>query len=366
MDVVLELLGIGAVTALAWVTPRFARPTVPFGVRVPPGRVDDPVVHAVRRRYSLLVIVAGVAVAVAVTVLAGRAPASVGIGATAAIDVGAFLLASRAVRAAKRAGDWYGGVRQAVTADTTLRTDPVRLPWVWVAVTLAVVVASGAVGIVRFPTLPATLGTLRQAGVDAATRVPTTVATAFAPVFLQLGFTVLLLLVTAGALRSRPELDAADPAGSARRYRRYLRATSRALLATGIASNIGLALLALQLWELVAPGPLMTVAVAVPGTLVGIGWIVLWVRFGTSGNRLPAEPGEDVPSRYVQRDDDRFWYLAGTMYANRADRAVLVPRRVGMGWTFNAAHPVTWIVVAALVAIAVLAATGVIHLPSRG
>lgn len=365
MDVVLELFGIGAVTALFWVTPRFARPTVPFGVRVPPGRVDDPEVHAARRRFAMLVLIAGAAAAIGCAALAGRLPIGAGVGAVAAVDLGAFLLASRTVRTAKRAGDWYGGVRQAVTADTTLRTDPVRLPRVWAAMTLAVVVATGVVGIVRFPALPTTLGTLRQAGVDAGTRMPTTVATAFAPVFLQLGLTLLMLLGTAGALRSRPELDAADPTGSARRYRRYLQATSRALLATSVASNITFAVLALQLWELLTPAPLVTVAVAAPIALIGIGWIAVWARFGTSGSRLPAEPGEDAPSRFVQRDDDRFWYLAGTMYANRADRAVLVPRRVGMGWTLNAAHPVTWIVVAALVAIAVLAATGVIYLPGR-
>ena len=38
-------------------------------------------------------------------------------------------------------------------------------------------------------------------------------------------------------------------------------------------------------------------------------------------------------------DDDRFW-KAGSIYVNRADPAVLVPKRFGVGWTVNLGNPI--------------------------
>ncbi|MFC7468900.1 DUF5808 domain-containing protein [Actinomadura keratinilytica] len=40
----------------------------------------------------------------------------------------------------------------------------------------------------------------------------------------------------------------------------------------------------------------------------------------------------------MTRDDDRFWRAAGTVYVNADDPAVLVPKRVGLGWTVNLAN----------------------------
>lgn len=42
-----------------------------------------------------------------------------------------------------------------------------------------------------------------------------------------------------------------------------------------------------------------------------------------------------------QREDDHYWRL-GLFYANRKDKAFLVPKRIGIGWTVNFASPITW------------------------
>jgi uncharacterized membrane protein len=81
---------------------------------------------------------------------------------------------------------------------------------------------------------------------------------------------------------------------------------------------------------------------------------------------LPALPGEhEEDTGAVQRDDDRYWYLAGMIYANRRDPAVLVHRRVGAYWTLNAGHPVAWVLIAVIVVTALLSGFDVIDLPER-
>jgi uncharacterized membrane protein len=54
-------------------------------------------------------------------------------------------------------------------------------------------------------------------------------------------------------------------------------------------------------------------------------------------------------------DDDRCW-KAGQFYFNRDDSRILVPKRLGFGRTLNFAHPVSWVLFAAPIAVAVFAA----------
>jgi uncharacterized membrane protein len=56
-------------------------------------------------------------------------------------------------------------------------------------------------------------------------------------------------------------------------------------------------------------------------------------------------------------DDDRHW-LAGTIYFNREDKRVLVPKKLGLGFgrTLNLAQPVSWLVLLAPVIVAILIA----------
>jgi len=361
------LLAVVLVTIGFRALPTFARPTLPFGVRVPPDHVDDVAVREQRRRYAHRVERTGVlaaVVAVALALLGADAgPQGAAVAGLVVADLVLFLVASRAVREAKRVGDFYAGTRQAVTADTTLRTDPVRMPWAPLAAAVTVLLATAAVGLARLPRLPATLPALGGLGVDPSVQVPATAGTAFGPVVHQVVNTVLTAALVALVLRARPDLDAADPVGSAARYRRYLRGVAVLLLATAALANVALAVIALQLWGVVAPGPLSVTASALPLCVAGLGWVWFMVRVGDAGHRLP---GGTARSRFVQRDDDRHWYLGGMVYGNRADPALLVHKRIGIGWTLNLGHPVTWAVLAGLIVLVVLAVTGAIDLPVRG
>ncbi len=69
--------------------------------------------------------------------------------------------------------------------------------------------------------------------------------------------------------------------------------------------------------------------------------LVVAFRTGQGGSRLPApegaEPEEDTG--VVRRDDDRYWHGFGSLYVNRADPAIFVAKRFGIGWTVNFGNP---------------------------
>ncbi|MEV4800117.1 hypothetical protein AB0K18_08870 [Nonomuraea sp. NPDC049421] len=358
---------VALLTAVAWAVPVLGRPTLPFGVRVPGSHAADPAVTAQRRRYTRSVLLLGGVAALlapSAAVLLGTADVLQAVVVVlGAAQIGLFYAAHRAVTGAKRRGKWYEGARQATAADTTLRTDPERVPLRLLIPSVLLLLITAAVGSTRYAALPETLATLRGWGVDAVTRVPTTLATAFAPVLSQLALTLLTPLLVAALLRARPDLDAARPQGSARRYRVYLRGLSRLLLAGVACANLTLLLLALQLWETVPSGTLVTVLTWLPVAAVALAGLVFAVRVGEAGHRLPPLPGEEQESGYVQRDDDRHWHLAGMLYANRMDPAILVHQRVGGRWTLNLGNPVAWAIVAVIAVVALLSVLGVIDLP---
>lgn len=63
-------------------------------------------------------------------------------------------------------------------------------------------------------------------------------------------------------------------------------------------------------------------------------------------------------------EDPRNWHL-GVFYAARDDRRLLVPKRLyGAGWTLNFARPLAWVLLVAIIALAL--APLLLLLPSAG
>jgi uncharacterized membrane protein len=375
-DSALLLAVFGTVTAAWWAVPALTRPHLVFGIAVPPGRIGDPALAAIRKAYSRNVIALGIALA-APAWAAGRFidPATVtGVGATALVAAGfaAYAIASTAVRAAKTDGDWYAGTRQGVTADLSFRTDPVRVPWRGLAPALAVLAATVAVGLLRAGSLPDTLPGMEGVTMGGGPRVPTEFWTAANPVLGQIGVTAATALVLAAIVRTRPEIDAARPAATARRYRAYLVALVHLGLVTAACANLSLAGIALRLWEVAPPTVLTTVAIVTPLAVAAVAAVRFELRVGTGGHRLPALPEEDgEDTGLVQRDADHHWHLGGLVYTNPDDPALLVHQRVGGSqWTINLGHPVGRVAGAVLAAVllatlaaAVLDGIGLLDLP---
>lgn len=341
------------VTAGFLALPAMTRPTLPFGVRVPHGRAVEPALRRIRLIYSAIVAVLGLVAAI----IAREAAVS----ALVVVDLLAYWTASRMVANAKRAGEWTAGLRQGVAVDTTLRTKPVRLPVFWLVPSTVVLIGTAVLGAWNYGTLPGALPVFDGLVVDESRRVATMFWSAWWPVADQLVATAVAVLAAIILPRTRPELDAAQPETSAQRYRAYLSGVLRWLAVVVAAANIALLVIALQLWGVVVPSPVWMIVAAVPLALAFAGAVVWMARVGDVGHRLPGEEKED--SGLTQRDDDRHWYLAGTVYLNRADPALLVHQRVGTRWVLNLGHPIAWLVLVGLAVFAALVITKTVQLP---
>lgn len=340
------------VLVLALLMPSITSPTVPFGVRVPAERAEDPAVVRQIRVYRWRVLVGGIVTAgvgVALYGLTGETlllPASVLV--VVGVWYGCFFLANHELRAAKAEGGWYEGLRQASAVDTGPRTAPPRFPWPWLAPALIVILVTVVIGVLRYPSMPETLVVHYNARGVANRVAAKSVATAFSLVFVQIGVTALLTgLAAAIVLRSRPDIDPAHPVSSARWHRQYLSLGAKVLL--GLAAMIDLGMLgsSLLMWTgtVTRLAPLVVVLPILAGVVAAI---VILARH----NRERYEGEQDTG--LTHRDDDRYW-RGGLFYVNRDDHALMVPRRVGVGWTLNFGNPVATMLLAAVIGLIGLA-----------
>lgn len=327
--------------AMMCVTPAISRPTVPFGIRVPYDRVGAPVIRQQRRAYLRRTAAIGACCTLIAVLGAGHGSwwlARIILLAELGADFGCFWLARRKIAAAKRAEDWFAGHRQVVATDTSWRADPPRFPVLWLVPALAVIAATILTGAVRYPVLPAHLGAHH-----ALKSVPVAFAVVIGQLYVTALWTGLMLIV----YRSRPDIEATDAAASTRRYRRYLAACTRAVFTLLALVDLSLLLFALRTWQV---APALPAALAVLPFAIGLLVLaVVMIRTGQAGSRLPGA-GRRPSGSTTARDDDRFW-KAGLIYFNRDDPAIMVGARFGVGWTFNVANPMAWLILAGLVAV---------------
>lgn len=358
----LALIHTVIVAAVTWAALlRAGGRNAPWGVSVPPGHADDPVIRSWRSRYRTGVLAVGIGAVAGVWAVAqtGRTLLVLGVVLVQLLLVMAlFASANRAVRQVKAEQQWYAHVRQGLAVDTSLATRPERFPWRWAIPALAVAAASLVVGIARYRHLPATLPVHFTATGTVNRTAHTTVLTAFMPVGAQALLTAVLWGFALKAVRGEAGIDPADPEGSARQGRSYAAVMARSLLFLAALINLAMFFVAMQMWHVftLAVGNVVLAEIA-----LGVG--VLGVVVATARHPLPQAPataGTHSGTGLVARDEDSHWHL-GFLYANRTDPSVLVPRRLGIGWTPNFGNPFAWIttigalaLVCALVVIAAL------------
>ncbi|MCX4747821.1 DUF5808 domain-containing protein [Kitasatospora sp. NBC_01287] len=358
----------------AWLMPALTAPTLPFGVRVPAERVEEPVIAAQRGTYRRWVALAGGAVLLAGTAW-GLSSGSlltpaVTTCAVLAVDIAGYLRAHRAISAVKQREAWFRGLRQGVVADTSLRTDPARLPWAWTLPPVLLTAGTLVAGILRYPSMPDRLPTHYNGAGRVDHFAAKSVGSAFAPVLAQLALTVLLILLCLLVFRARPDLEPARAKVTADQHRRFLTRMARCLLLLTACADLSIAVAAWQIWRgdhEIAVLPVLLPLVLALGTL-----LVVAIRSGQNGSRIPVSTdgtvgtvgtddaqeqqrpaGARVEDQLEHQDDDRHWRLGGLVYLNREDSALFVPKRFGFGWTLNMGSPYSVLFLAALLVLAV-------------
>lgn len=346
--VVTHVVLMALLVCLAWLTPTLSARTVRFGVRVPDDRVEDPVVRRETRRFRTTLLIWAVAIALAgvgLILAAGIALVPAPILAQVIVWYLLYYRANRAITAAKRDQDWFAGVRQGVTADTALRTNPPKFPWAWLLLPALVVAVSAAIGILRYPGLPDPLPVHFDAAGTADRFAPKSIGSAFTVVFVQTGLTLLLCAIGVLVFRGPADVDPARPASSTRAHREFVARLGKGFVALATLIDLGLLAAGWSIWN-GSPQSDAMLPLTLGPVILGVALLVIIVVQRNKDNAT------DEGTGLSHRDDDGNW-IGGVLYRNPDDPSWFVQRRFGFGWTVNVGNRVALVTCAGLTVVVV-------------
>lgn len=163
----------------------------------------------------------------------------------------------------------------------------------------------------------------------------------------QLFMIAIFLIVNYVIKHSKQQINAADPETSTLQNVLFRKVWS--FYGIVMATFMSLLFAFLQM-GLIFPS-LLDVQDAVIFSTIGIVLLftlALSVITGQGGSRLKV--GNKTDDGVLDHDDDAHWKL-GLFYFNKNDPSIFIEKRFGIGWTNNWAHPISWIILFAIILI---------------
>ncbi|NEN07186.1 DUF1648 domain-containing protein [Diaminobutyricibacter tongyongensis] len=363
---IVTLLIVILIGAMFYAMPWLTRPTIPLGVSIPSTRVGDPAVTGAVKWYRIgmvSVTLGAVVVGILGAALAPLASALLPILVILAGTLTVYLTSRRRIQQAKRDGDWYHDVPVRLAATVTTAGRPRVAPALgWYVAGIIVLMAAIVIGAAIYDSLPNPLPVHWNADGVADRFAAKDLWSVFGPILLGIGVVAFLFVLAVLMPRWPVRAVASDsPEVSARLAVAQLTLMQELLGQLAFLIALEFASVAVVGWLAPdSPTVILVATLALPLLLFAL--IVLFLvryRRATVAARagVPVSAGSAGPTdapRPEAPDDDRFW-KAGSVYVNRADPALVVPKRFGVGWTVNLGHPVG-IALAAVILLVVLGA----------
>ncbi|SFB60113.1 Uncharacterized membrane protein [Cohnella sp. OV330] len=353
LDALISLTMIGAV----FLAPKHLL----FGLYVPEADRGSAEVGRIRgRHYGALVAVwiLGLAVGVAVGLWSGgewsEGSPEAAFGAALIIQIGGLIPVWRSGRAQalrlKQARNWRAEKPSKIVIDLLFRQRQRLVGNGWFLIHLAIVLLGAASAALHWDVIPDPVPTHFGISGEADEYSPKGFGAVFTLNIVQLGLIGVFLLVNMSIRQARQQLDPARPEVSREKQLRFRKAISAFIYALSLFVVVMLGLgqsVTLYGW----PTERLNLAmIGLPALLIlavfGFVWYV--ARHGL----------DDVGSSpHVQEDEA---WRGGFFYYNKADPALMVEKRSGVGWTINLAHPLGVLIFVGIllvpIAIVVLAA----------
>ena len=351
--VTVALLPLTGVTCA--VMPWIQRAGECFAVTVPVSAQSDPRIRGYKMRYTIVMAVLTAAMTVLVAGLAAvgvEGPMMivfiVSLFVLLGVSFGLMLFYRSKVIALKRESGWQAesDLRATVIAERDV-PGPVALGWE--ALNIPVILATLAVGIMLYPSMPDKVPMHMDLVGNVNSWTDKSIGVVLFPVLVQVIVLVGMAFSHWSIIRSKGATSADAPVSTAYAYGLFAHAQSVLLVALGVLLNVAMICMPLSFANVMtmAQAALVVVLVAVVEVVASI---VVSLVYGQAGSRVIARVSDDGS---MPTDDDAHW-VAGVFYVNRDDPSLFLPERFGVGWTVNLGRPAVWAIMAAFVAVMVV------------
>ncbi|MFD1674032.1 DUF1648 domain-containing protein [Alicyclobacillus fodiniaquatilis] len=351
------------ILVLNWMMPSLLPNTLQFGVRIPPDFVHHPAVLQARSvYYRWLAVITLVAIAADVALYAANTsegmapfwmPALILFSLLA--SYANYYTAHRRLGRTKKAESWYAGKKQVLVADISASQQPQHVSLWWALPSVVIFLGTLVIGIVRYPHLPNRIAIhFNSHGVPDGW-ADKSIFSVLGPVFVQLLLLVIIGIVNFSVQRAAVRIDAGEPESAFEHQVWTQRQLVRLMWLVIAIFNLMMLFVSLFAWGSWNHGGVNgPVSVLLPTLLcfIAVLFIVIWA-IKRKQQREQMQQVAASAKKYVHPDDDKYW-KGGILYFNPQDPAIFVNKRFGIGWTFNFAHPIVWVILVVIIGIPVI------------
>ena len=359
--------------AFFMIIPMLTRKSLLFGVRIPPEEASCKEAASMKKHYMLSCLT-GSALILIICVLQFIFFPQLTLAATLYLPlflIPVYLAAfipnwKKAVRLKEEKNWAVSGAVFAETKSSHTRGDLSLVPFVWYALGFIVILITFVLSVIQYPLLPDIIPVHFNAGMQPDGWAQKSVWSAFMMPLFNIGFLVLMFLVSIAIIRAKLQLDPNNVRVSFAQHQVYRKRMGHAIGFMTLTLNIFFAITNLLIlypddpvWML-GGGRYFSYLVIAFMLIMIMPVIIIYITTGQGGCKVKIKPEDienqnpdeiDLSKTKVQgRGDDRFWLL-GLFYYNPEDPAVIVEARFGTKLNFNYAHlPVKIAVVIFLIA----------------
>lgn len=326
-------------------TPRLTRKEIYFGIRIPKNQLESERLKNIYKKYVTNNIIVSIPYIIIVFALCYYFNAYfeilnvVLILVYLIISFFVYFIANKEVKKVKNELNWGKTKKSVVVIDTNFTKEKNKSmlvsPW-WFLIPLFMIVINLYIGYRVYHNLPDIVPTHFDFAGEANGWTPKSYKLIIQMPAVQLFMTIIMFFSYKIIGWSKQQISASDPKASKVRNKifRYRWSAYMILMAIGI--NILFTVGNLSILQVIKMSAKTSMIVIFTITmLIIVSSIVMSVKTGQGGSKIKVESMDEENEKVQDRDDDKYWKLANSIYVNKDDPAIFVEKRFGIGWTMN-------------------------------
>jgi uncharacterized membrane protein len=333
--------------------PFWTRKTESFGVSIPEEAYHRPDIKKMRQTYAwtntLLALITTVALWLGA---GGRDENFISILFTIlifiyiAVSFVVYIIFHKKMKELKNKNEDWVQKPQVVMVDTQFRSQKLAYSNYWFAIPFLISILTVTITLANYQQIPKKFPMHYNFSGEVTTWANKSYRSVLLMPIMQIYLTLLFLFINIIISKAKQQISAANPKESIRQNLVFRKRWSLFTIIMGTGLII---MLMLQPLSLIYPINQQLLMIAPLVFIIGVcaASIILSITTGQGGSRLAVKAsGEN--GKLINRDDDCYWKL-GMFYFNKNDPAIFLEKRFGIGWTNNWAHPLSWIIVLAII-----------------
>jgi len=341
---------------ICYYIPFLNRETIIFGIRIPVEEIKNQLVEQLKRHYKhtymAVMIPYIILFEVASFGLYSRLILLFGIVLQVIIAMYLYVLFNHKMMVVKNSFKEKSqeNIEQAVFIDTNFREGKYLVSVAWFIPSLIIIVLSALIIAMNYDKIPSIIATRFDAVGKAVQFSP---KTDFAVYLMQI-ISFVALAMFAGIYyaikRSKQQISSNYPEKAKQQDRRFRYIWSGYIVILSFIFTLYLAIISFKIDQIIdfSNSFFLMLNVAFP-IIILFGTIFLAIKTGQSGSRIKVHTNE--PEIKLKVADDNVYWKLGLFYYNPEDPSLFIPKRMGIGWTLNFGHPVSFILLIVLVAL---------------